>query len=58
MKIKSASGCESVATPAVVNTAPATPSAPVTTITQPTCTVSTGQITINPTAGYTYSFDN
>jgi hypothetical protein len=58
IKIKSAAWCESVATPAVVNIAPATPSASITTITQPSCTVSTGQITVNPIAWYTYSFDN
>jgi Secretion system C-terminal sorting domain len=58
LKIKSTSWCESVATPAVVNIAPATPSASITTITQPSCTVSTGQITVTPVTWYTYSFDN
>ena len=58
IKVKSASGCESAAVPAVINTVPTVPSAPVTTITQPTCTISTGQITITPVAWYTYSFDN
>ncbi len=36
----------------------ALPTAPSATMTQPTCAVPTGQISITPTTGYTYSFDN
>lgn len=37
----------------------AIPSAPTTTVTQPTCSVTTGTITVNtPSSGVTYSFDN
>ena len=44
---------------AVINDQPATPSAPVVVLTQPTCAVPTGTITVTvQTAGETYSFDN
>lgn len=36
----------------------AIPNAPTASINQPTCSLPTGQITINPVAGSTYSFDN
>lgn len=57
--VKSAQGCISAATTAVVNPHPLTPSAPVFTITQPTCDVNSGTITISsPTGnGFTYSAD-
>ncbi|MEY3350699.1 MAG: hypothetical protein RIQ50_810 [Bacteroidota bacterium] len=57
--VKSAQGCISAATTAVVNPHPLTPAAPVFTITQPTCDVNSGTITISsPTGnGFTYSAD-
>ena len=54
---KNASGCLSSNTNVTINAAPLTPSAPSVTITQPTCTVPTGTITITGIAGETYSFD-
>jgi Cadherin domain len=46
----------SVAVTVTINTAPA---APTTTVTQPTCAIATGTITVTaPTSGVTYSFDN
>jgi hypothetical protein len=46
----------SVAVTVTINTAPA---APTTTVSQPTCAVATGTITVTaPTSGVTYSFDN
>ncbi len=57
--IKSAGGCSSVATSTDVNASPSTPTAPVTTVTQPDCATATGTITVTvQTAGETYSFDN
>lgn len=54
-----ATGCLSVITAVTINTAPAAPPAPVSSVIQPTCTVPTGTITItSPTgAGYQYSID-
>ncbi len=57
IKAKNASGCESTLTNASIGTAPSAPSAPVISITQPTCTVPTGTITITAVSGNTYSFD-
>jgi len=56
---KNASGCVSTVTSATINAQPSTPSAPSVSITQPTCTVSTGTITVNSPsgAGITYSKD-
>jgi gliding motility-associated-like protein len=47
--VTSASGCTSLATPNfVINPSPSTPTAPsVGTVTQPTCTVATGNVTLN-----------
>ncbi len=57
--VKNAAGCISTAAPAVVNNIPTTPPAPTLSVTQPTCIVTTGTISItNPQAGDTYSFDN
>ena len=57
--IKSTGGCNSTATSTTVNTQPATPTAPVTAVTQPTCATATGTITVTvQNAGETYSFDN
>ena len=49
--VKNAAGCISAPTTIVVNPQPATPSAPVVTITQPTCSVSTATIVINSNLG-------
>ncbi|MCW4468071.1 T9SS type B sorting domain-containing protein [Flavobacterium sp. MFBS3-15] len=49
--IKSPEGCISPATSHTINPVPATPAAPVVTVTQPTCIVSTGTITVTPPAG-------
>ena len=52
------SGCTSVATSTTINASPV-PVAPTTTVTHPTCSVTTGRITVtNPSNGVTYSFDN
>ena len=51
--------CISAATPIVINTVPGAPTAPTVNVTQPTCTLATGTITITaPTGtGMTYSID-
>ncbi|HLO46041.1 MAG TPA: YDG domain-containing protein [Leadbetterella sp.] len=55
---KSAAGCLSPATSVEVNAQPATPAAPTAIVTQPTCTVVTGRITVSaPVLGMTYSID-
>ena len=56
---KNAAGCVSTATSVTINAAPATPTAPVATLVQPTCSVAKGSITITaPTGtGVTYSVD-
>lgn len=55
---KNGSGCTSTATTAIINAAPASPAAPSVDRTQPTCTTSTGTITINPWDNtLTYSVD-
>ncbi len=52
-------GCVSGATTFTVAAIPAAPSAPTTSVIQPTCLVSAGTITVNtPTSGVVYSFDN
>ncbi|MCF6168796.1 DUF6443 domain-containing protein [Lutibacter sp.] len=60
LKVKNSAGCISVSSIATINSAPTTPSQPIASLTQPTCSVATGSITIvSPTtAGNTYSFDN
>jgi hypothetical protein len=56
---KSSAGCISTGTSATINAQPATPVAPVALLTQPSCSVSTGTISItSPTgAGMTYSLN-
>jgi len=58
--VTNSSSCTSGASASAVITAvPGSPNAPVTTVTQPTCSVATGIITVTvQTAGETYSFDN
>ncbi len=60
LKVKNSEGCVSASAPAVINAAPAAPTTPVASVTHPTCSLSTGSITITSptTAGNTYSFDN
>jgi hypothetical protein len=49
---QNAAGCNSADANATVNAAPATPAAPTLNVTQPTCAVATGTITItSATAG-------
>jgi hypothetical protein len=51
--------CVSTATPSVINPILTVPSAPTTAVVQPTCSVTTGTITVSaPSTGVTYSFDN
>ncbi|REC79208.1 hypothetical protein DRF60_07935 [Chryseobacterium elymi] len=58
VKVKNQQGTVSQATNVTINSAPAVPMIPVITITQPTCTVSTGGITVtSPALGMEYSFD-
>ena len=55
---KNASGCVSPGLAVTINAAPATPAAPTINITQPTCAVATGTITVTSgTAGLTFSLD-
>ena len=49
--VKNASGCISAPTSITVNAQPATPVAPVVTLTQPTCTLSSGTIAISSNPG-------
>jgi hypothetical protein len=60
VKVKSiVGGCESATSTATLDAAPTPPAAPTTTVTDPTCIVATGTITVTaPTSGVTYSFDN
>ncbi|OIN56258.1 Ig-like domain-containing protein [Arsenicibacter rosenii] len=54
-----ASGCESGPVSVTVNGAPAVPSAPTASVVQPTCSLSTGTMTVTaPASGVEYSFDN
>ncbi len=56
---KNTAGCISAATAEVINAQPATPSAPVDNVVQPTCAVSTGSITVtNGQAWDQFSFNN
>ena len=56
---KNSSGCISSAASVSINVQPATPAAPAATLTQPTCSVSTGTITISSPkeGGMTYSMN-
>lgn len=55
---QNASGCLSPITSVVVNAQPASPPAPAINVVQPTCTVSTGILTVtSATAGVTFSLD-
>ena len=58
--VTTSAGCSSAPSGnVVINASPATPDAPVLTLTQPTCAQPTGTITVTvQTAGDTYSFDN
>jgi large repetitive protein len=57
--IKNFEGCVSASTVGTINPPPVVPTAPVFTITQPTCANATGNITItNATVGMEYSFDD
>jgi gliding motility-associated-like protein len=58
VSVMAGAGCESLATNAVINPAPATPETPRTYVVHPTCTLATGTINIiNSAAGYTHSID-
>ncbi|WP_162946179.1 gliding motility-associated C-terminal domain-containing protein [Chitinophaga barathri] len=54
---RNSDGCTSTATQAVVPAQPPAPAAPVVAITAPTCTITTGSITVTETAGLTYSIN-
>jgi hypothetical protein len=58
--VKNTGGCISTATVAVINSQPTTPASPTVALTQPTCSVATGTITVSaPTGtGLTYSINN
>ncbi len=59
IKVKNASGCLSETLEITVNPTPFVPQAPTVIETQPTCTVSTGSITVtSPLTGVSYSFNN
>ncbi|MGV3461450.1 MAG: gliding motility-associated C-terminal domain-containing protein [Flavobacterium sp.] len=55
--VKNAAGCISPAFNVTVNPAPGAPATPQLTQTSPTCTVTTGTITVAPVAGLEYSLD-
>src|ERR1035437_10231041 len=58
--VKNAAGCISLATSVTINAAPPSGSAPTVSVTQPTCAVATGTITVSspaPAAGISYSID-
>jgi len=55
--VQGTSGCTSQSVPVTINAAPIAPSVATTTVTQPTCTVSTGTITITSPLGLAYSID-
>ncbi|MCW4468072.1 gliding motility-associated C-terminal domain-containing protein [Flavobacterium sp. MFBS3-15] len=55
--VKNAEGCTSVTGNITVNTVPNAPAVAGVTITQPTCTLPTGTITVDTPAGMTYSID-
>ena len=58
LTLQNAASCISPVTNIMVNAQPPTPAAPVIAVTQPTCTVATGIITITSvTAGLTFSLD-
>jgi gliding motility-associated-like protein len=60
LTVQNASGCVSIPTAVIINSQPSVPTVPVVTVTQPTCAISTGTITITapvPTSGITYSID-
>jgi len=56
---RNSSGCTSPVTNVTINSQPSTPTAPIATLTQPTCSISTGTITItSPTgSGMAYSIN-
>ncbi len=57
--IKSISGCISSVSTTIINALPSTPSLPVISVIQPTCSLATGSITVTvQNAGESYSFDN
>ena len=56
---RNTAGCTSAGTNVTINTQPVTPALPTVTLTQPTCSLTTGTITVTvQNAGETYSFDN
>ena len=56
---RNADGCISSAINVTINAQPLTPTAPILILTQPTCSIPTGTITVTvQNAGDTYSFDN
>ena len=58
VSVMAGAGCESLATNAVINSAPATPVTPRAYVVHPTCTLATGTINIiNSADGYTHSID-
>lgn len=58
--VQNSSGCTSSTSNVILNPQPSGPAAPTVTLSQPTCTVATGTITVNSPvgAGYSYSIDN
>jgi predicted esterase len=58
-KVKNGAGCSSSFMVSVINPGPPIPPAPAVTVTQPTCTVGTGAISISPPVdSFTYSIGN
>lgn len=57
--VKDTAGCTSQPTVVTINPAPVTPAAPTVSTVQPTCTSSTGTVSVtSPAAGLTYSIDS
>ncbi|MDY0930119.1 PKD domain-containing protein [Chryseobacterium sp. CFBP8996] len=58
VKVKNENGIVSAATNVVINPAPTVPETPIFNITQPTCDINTGSVTVtSPASGVEYSFD-
>lgn len=54
---RSAAGCVSVSASFVINAQPTAPSAPVATVTQPSCSVATGSVNVSSSGAQEYSVD-
>ncbi|MGV3461451.1 MAG: T9SS type B sorting domain-containing protein [Flavobacterium sp.] len=56
--VRNSAGCDNISDPVVVNPIPATPAVPQLAQTPPTCTTTTGSITVTAVAGLEYRLDS